>query len=302
MPPSISVKFFSSALSPASSAAGVEPSACDMRARSPGSGRGRRPRRARRRRRSAARAACRTSSETCPGRANVNVPVDFCTRRPLLSVVVCANVAFADFVPSTNACSSAMPAACATRTAATRAERAAHLQRRAISAVLRAACPECWRGNCRRGRGPRSCGRGRRSRAGRRAAGTGGRRRASRRAPARARRRSRRRNATARRTRAAVRSRAHRPATSVSAGAVGRTVARAELAAFAVRLDRAGVRRAQRQQQRRQRQCAPSRRSPVRIHASALLAGTSTSRLPFDCIGDTRPARSICSIRRAARL
>ena len=31
-------------------------------------------------------------------------------------------------------------------------------------------------------------------------------------------------------------------------------------------------------------------------------AGTSTSRLPFDCIGDTIPARSICSIRRAARL
>ena len=31
-------------------------------------------------------------------------------------------------------------------------------------------------------------------------------------------------------------------------------------------------------------------------------AGTSTSRLPLDCIGDTMPARSMSSIRRAARL
>ena len=83
---------------------------------------------------------------------------------------------------------------------------------------------------------------------------------------------------------------------------VGRTVARAEFVALAVRFHRAGVRRDACQQQRRHRQCTPSWRSPLRIHASALLAGTSTSRLPFDCIGDTNPARSICSIGRAARL
>ena len=35
---------------------------------------------------------------------------------------------------------------------------------------------------------------------------------------------------------------------------------------------------------------------------SLLPTGTSTSRLPFDCIGETSPARSICSMRRAARL
>src|SRR6185369_9333775 len=37
------------------------------------------------------------------------------------------------------------------------------------------------------------------------------------------------------------------------------------------------------------------------LHASPLPAGTSTSRLPLVCIGVTRPARSICSMSRAAR-
>src|SRR5437763_1409293 len=43
------------------------------------------------------------------------------------------------------------------------------------------------------------------------------------------------------------------------------------------------------------------KQEPHRAGHSAL-AGTSTSRLPLDCIGDTMPERSMSSIRRAARL
>ena len=41
----------------------------------------------------------------------------------------------------------------------------------------------------------------------------------------------------------------------------------------------------------------------ARAHrGSCVEEGTRISRLPFDCMGETMPARSICSIRRAARL
>ena len=47
---------------------------------------------------------------------------------------------------------------------------------------------------------------------------------------------------------------------------------------------------------------APGRDSAPTAYSGTEDAGTSTSRLPFDCIADTMPARSICSISRAARL
>src|SRR5437868_4797599 len=53
----------------------------------------------------------------------------------------------------------------------------------------------------------------------------------------------------------------------------------------------------------RQRHCSNDRAETPGPHAaSPLPAGTRTSRLPLVCMGETIPARSICSIKRAARL
>src|SRR6516225_5565311 len=74
-------------------------------------------------------------------------------------------------------------------------------------------------------------------------------------------------------------------------------IPRAESRALPIHFDRSRGRRVRARQEEKQ---ARDKRAD---HAVASLpAGTSTSRLPFDCIGETRPARSICSIRRAARL
>jgi len=64
-------------------------------------------------------------------------------------------------------------------------------------------------------------------------------------------------------------------------------------------IDARGCRRARKCNSHRKR----GRAMTTGRHAvSPLPAGTRTSRLPLVCMGETIPARSICSIKRAARL
>src|SRR4030095_4598401 len=89
---------------------------------------------------------------------------------------------------------------------------------------------------------------------------------------------------------------------------VRRTILRAERRAFAIDEDRPGdstFRRDPYGKHKRTRRAGSHlalRANGAAHEAAPLPGGTSTSRLPLVCIGDTRPARSICSINRAARL